>query len=73
MSKHFHHARDGRGARRVTVNGNEVAFAIWADVKRGAVCYCPQPLRMMRNGEIYTRTLRGSVVVEPVGGSDGLA
>lgn len=72
MSGNFHHPKDGRGQRRVTVNGNEVKFVLWADVKRGVVCYCPQPLRMTRNGEVYTRTLRGSVVIEPTGGGDGL-
>lgn len=67
MNDHFHHPGDGRGRRRVFVNGNEVPRAIWADIKRGLVCYTPVPMRLMRNRrELYTRLLRGQVTVEPI-------
>ncbi|WP_312910957.1 hypothetical protein [Stutzerimonas nitrititolerans] len=35
MIEHFHHWNDGRGVRRVFVNGNEIQRVIWADIKRG--------------------------------------
>lgn len=67
MIDHIHHLGDGRGRRRVFVNGNEVERAIWADTKRGIVCYMPKPPRLMRNRrEVYTRQLRGQVTVEPI-------
>jgi hypothetical protein len=67
MSDHIHSPFDGRGRRRVFVNGNEVERAIWADLKRGLVCYAPTPMRIKRNSdELYTRTLRGQVTVEPI-------
>lgn len=67
MIDHIHHPGDGRGRRRVFVNGNEVERARWADTKRGVVCYTPLPLRLMRNHrDVYTRLLRGQVTVEPI-------
>lgn len=66
MSDNIHSPFDGRGRRRVFVNGNEVNWAIWADTQRGLVCYAPRPFKMKRNSdEIYTRMLRGQVTVEP--------
>lgn len=65
MSDHIHRHSDGRGQRRVFVNGNEVKRCVWADTKRGRVVYTPYPVRMRRNSdEIYTRMLRGQVTVE---------
>ncbi len=67
MTDHYHHPGDGRGRRRVLVNGNPVDCAIWADTQRGLVCYAPRPFKMKRNSdEIYTRMLRGQVTVEPI-------
>lgn len=61
----FHRNSDGRGQRRVLVNGNPVDWALWADTQRGLVCYAPQPVKVKRNSdEIYTRMLRGQVTVE---------
>lgn len=69
MDSAFHHWNDGRGLRRVLVNGNEVRNAVWADTRRGKVFFYPHPIRMHRNrdGEIYGRILRGSVEVLPMG------
>ncbi len=62
---HFHRNSDGRGRRRVLVNGNQVDWVLWADTRRGLVCYAPQPVKAKRNSdEIYTRLLRGQVTVE---------
>lgn len=71
MLEGFHHWNDGRGPRRVFVNGNEVWHAIWADTKRGVVEYHPIPFRFHKNrrDEIYTRRLRGVVTVELVAGN----
>lgn len=64
----FHSASDGRGPRRVLVNGNEIPHVLWCDTGKGLVCFAPQPARIKRPGgdELYTRVLKGSVVVEPV-------
>lgn len=52
---------------RVFVNGNPVEHAIRADTERGLVRYAPLPLRIKRGtDEVYTRTLRGHVTVEPI-------
>lgn len=65
VENHFHRHGDGRGQRRVLVNGNPVDWALWADTQRGLVCYAPQPVKVKRNSdEIYTRMLRGQVTVE---------
>ncbi len=64
----FHHANDGRGARRVYVNGNEIKCAIWCDTAQGIVIYAPKPSRLKRPGcdELYTMRLRGRVTVEAI-------
>lgn len=63
----FHHAGDGRGARRVFVNGIEVQRAIWCDTAAGVCVYAPMPIKPKRPAreEIYTRRLRGVVTVHP--------
>ena len=66
-SESFHHYNDGRGIRRVYVNGNEVDFVIWCDTARGIAVFAPRPYRANRAGdEVYTRRLRGTVTVEQV-------
>lgn len=66
MSDTFHSFDDGRGLRRVFVNGNEIQRVIWADTKRGVLEFYPDPPRIhkSRRDEIYTRKLRGTVTVE---------
>ena len=61
----FHSANDGKGCRRVLVNGNEVNRVLWANVEQGLVCFHPYPYRIdKRKGEVKTRLLRGEVKVE---------
>lgn len=67
MKNHdFHSCNDGRGPRRVFVNGNEMHGVIWADVSRGILRYKPLPMREHRKnkGDVYTRLLRGLITVE---------
>lgn len=61
----FHYVGDGRGRRRVLVNGNEINHVIWADVTRGVLLYHPFPFRRHKTtrDEIYSRRLRGSIEV----------
>lgn len=68
MIEHIHTPHDGRGWRRVYVNGNEIGNVIRADTRRGLVVFVPEPVRSRRSGfdEIYTPTLRGHVVVVPM-------
>lgn len=66
-SEGFHHASDGRGKRRVFVNGNEIERVLWCDTSRGIAVFYPYPYRIKRSGdEVYTRRVRGSVTVEGV-------
>jgi hypothetical protein len=63
----FHHCTDGRGSRRVYVNGNEIERVVWCDTNRGIVVFYPYPYRINRGlGEVYTRRLRGSVTVKKI-------
>ena len=63
----FHSAKDGKGFRRVYVNGNRIDRVAWANEEQGLVCFMPH-IRLTekdrRKGEIYTRLLRGNVRVE---------
>lgn len=63
MVDHIHTANYGRGRRDVFVNGNRIEFVVWADERAGIVWFCPQPLRLSRRGEVYSRCLRGRVQV----------
>ena len=67
-SSSFHHYSDGRGRRRVYVNGNEIERVIWYDTVQGIAVYVPQPARVKKPGcdEVYTRRLRGRVTVEAI-------
>lgn len=65
-NSNFHHFSDGRGSRRVFVNGNEIKQVIWADVDRGVLLHHPLPLRLhkRKHDEIYSRKLKGAITVE---------
>lgn len=58
-----HYAGDGLGPRDVFVNGNPINHVVYANPAKGVVEFAPHPLRAKRNGEIYTRNLRGTVIV----------
>ncbi|MCS5969697.1 hypothetical protein LNP26_29780 [Klebsiella variicola subsp. variicola] len=58
-----HYAGDGLGPRDVFVNGNPINYVVYANPAKGVVEFAPLPLRVKRNGEIYTRKLRGNVLV----------
>lgn len=58
-----HYAGDGLGPRDVFVNGNSIRHVVYANPTKGVVEFAPLPLRVKRNGEIYTRKLRGNVLV----------
>ncbi|MGY4528013.1 hypothetical protein ACVWZT_004827 [Pseudomonas sp. TE21394] len=62
----FHSHADGRGSRRVFVNGNPVDNVLWCDTAAGVCVYAPRPAKVKRpeREEIYTRRLRGVVTVE---------
>ncbi|MCE6007578.1 hypothetical protein [Acinetobacter soli] len=67
----YHSANDGKGNRRIYVNGNLVTNVLWANEQRGLVCYSPYPFKInKRKGEIYTRLLRGNVRVEMINGME---
>ena len=63
----FHSANDGKGFRRVYINGNQIDHVLWANEEQGLVCFMPHrrlTKKDKRKGEIYTRLLRGTVRVE---------
>lgn len=63
----FHSANDGKGLRKVFVNGNEINHVKWANEEQGLVCFNPHKRlsnKSKRKGELYTRLLRGVVRIE---------
>lgn len=52
----------------VFVNGNRIDGAYYADTERGIVHFYPQPARIKKpeRDQVYSRTLRGKVTVEPM-------
>ena len=65
MAEHIHTVDDGRGYRKVFVNGNYIPETTYADTKKGVVYFAPSPVRVMRRKqEIYQRKLTGTVTVE---------
>ncbi|KAA8692029.1 hypothetical protein F4W67_23570 [Pseudomonas caricapapayae] len=63
----FHSCNDGRGARRVYVNGNEINRVAWCDTRMGIAVFIPYPYKMNRaSGALVTRRLKGTVTVERV-------
>ena len=63
----FHHYNDGRGKRRVYVNGNEIERVVWCDTSLGIAVFCPFPFRVdHRRDQVYTRRMRGTVTVERI-------
>ena len=60
----IHTPDDGRGFRRVFVNGVEVK-SVYADTRRGYCEIYEEPLTVV-GGELKTRWLHGKVVVKPV-------
>ena len=62
MSEHIHTCDDGRGFRRVYVDGVEMKNVILANTKTGDVTYFPVPLRL--DGSVVVEsTVRGKVEV----------
>jgi hypothetical protein len=62
---HIHTPRDGRGHRRVFLNGREIKRVVYADTKKGVVRIHDDPPRMHRwRKRIIERTLHGIVGVE---------
>lgn len=55
MQEHIHHISDGRGKRKVFVNGNEIRYVIYADTKKGIVKYHPHPVRLKKERMKFTR------------------
>lgn len=60
----IHYVGDGRGLRDVFVNECKITHVVYANERKGIVEFAPYPLRAKRNGEVYTRKLRGVVTVE---------
>lgn len=61
---HVHFVGDGKGRRKVTLDGEEVQWVTYADTAKGIVVYAPHPIEVKANGDVRTRTLRGVVAVE---------
>jgi hypothetical protein len=63
----IHTPNDGKGSRRVLVNGKEVRRCFFADTHRGiADCY-RHPIKLNKwKKRALSRRMRGVVVVEPM-------
>lgn len=67
MLKGVHIAGDGRGRRRVLLNGRVVSGVIYADTARGIVRMYDQPPRVHKHGKrCIERTCHGIVEVFPM-------
>ncbi|EKF47687.1 MULTISPECIES: hypothetical protein [Acinetobacter] len=67
----FHSVGDGKGRRRIYVNGNLINHVIWANEEKGLICYMPYPFKVNKKKDrVYTRLLRGNVRVEMINGLD---
>lgn len=62
---HIHTCDDGRGRRKVVVNGTVVEQVFYVDTRKGIVRFYEKPLRIHKHGKrAISRTLRGKVEVE---------
>lgn len=61
---HIHFVGDGKGKRKIELDGKEIDFVTYADTEKGIVVYHPHPIEIKPNGDIRSRTLRGKVTVE---------
>ena|GEM_PF-827593 len=64
INPRIHCVGDGRGLRDVFMNDNKINNVVYANELKGIIEFVPHPLKAKRNGEIYTRKLRGVVTVE---------
>lgn len=67
MSEHIHTPADGRGRRRVSVDGRPVKRVFYADTVRGEVRHFEDPIRLVGD-EPVVHSLHGKVEVEFIGG-----
>lgn len=62
-----HIAGDGRGQRRVLLNGREMRNVVYADTDRGVVRFLDQPPKVHKHGKrMIERTRHGMVEVFPL-------
>lgn len=59
----IHRADDGRGLRKVYLDGREIKQAVYADTKEGIVERYRLPLSPGSDGNLMTETLHGHVEV----------
>lgn len=65
MDVNVHYRNDGRGRRRVLLNGREMSRVVYADTRKGVVRYYPEPIRIHKHGKrAILKTRRGKVEVE---------
>lgn len=65
MDDHIHTRDDGRGPRRVYVDGALIDRVVYADTKHGIVKYHKQPLEINRvEKSIVCNEIRGKVTIE---------
>ena len=65
MAGHIHTPDDGRGPRRVFLNGREVKRVVYADTKKGVIRRNDDPVQVHKHGKrLIERTEHGVVTVE---------
>ncbi|HDS1307959.1 TPA: hypothetical protein ACOENG_004301 [Stenotrophomonas maltophilia] len=69
MNRNVHTTADGRGKRRVLLDGREIRKVVYADTRKGVVRYYPEPVRIHKHGKrAVMKTKHGKVEVEFVNG-----
>ena len=64
---HIHTPDDGRGLRRVYLDGVALERVVYADTERGIARVYDDPPRISRRREcVISRKVRGVVTVEPI-------
>lgn len=65
MKANVHTHDDGRGRRRVLLDGREVKRVVYADTHKGVLRYYPDPIRIHKHGKrAIVKTRHGRVEVE---------
>ena len=66
MQDWIHTPMDGRGVRKVLLDGKEIGNVVYANTKKGIVRVHPEPLKLDKHRKrVIEKTLRGKVEVLP--------
>lgn len=64
---YIHHPKDGRGLRKVFLDGEEIMKVIYVNEMTGDVTFYTNPLQVDFSGDVFCCTRRGHVRIEYFG------